>query len=543
MTAVNKLRPSFAFPTAPRPEYLDGVLGPAGVADANSNAIIGHGLSFLVGRLSYTFGLQGPCVSTDTACSSSLVALHMAHAAISRADAAAGLAGGVNIMLTPQTTARICLLQALSPVGRCQTFDASADGYGRGEAVALALLQDPALAAQHSSAVLGFVHGAAVNQDGRSSSLTAPNGPAQTALVQAAQSAALASAAQLASVSLHGTGTPLGDPIEVGALGSALGHSKTCDALRVMSLGSSKSCYGHTEGTAGLTGTLLAALMLQQHLLPPIINLRELNPYVSTALGDWSSRQGLAPAPSRQLGALAQLSRAARGDMAVLAGTSSFGMSGVNAHALLSAADLALQQQGISASTLVLQRSSFWPAPLGHPLMHAAAVSGGPGTARRADCSVDLSAPSLSWLQDHRVQGHALLPAAAMFELAAAGVVACLTNASALAGERGLQALAIQAPCMLPSPDARTSPASLLQCSIDSHSGALEVLGSARSKYLSAEAAHMWRTNEAAGRNAGVLVEKIGLRTALIPAQHLATPHRRVQNFASVGCQKEEAAG
>ena len=106
----------------------------------------------------------------------------------------------------PQTTARICLLQALSPVGRCKTFDASADGYGRGEAVALALLQRADLAEASGSGLLGFVHGAAVNQDGRSSSLTAPNGPAQTALVRAALEAADAAPQSIAFVSLHGTG-------------------------------------------------------------------------------------------------------------------------------------------------------------------------------------------------------------------------------------------------------------------------------------------------------------------------------------------------
>jgi acyl transferase domain-containing protein len=111
-------------------EYLDGVLGRSTVADDNANSIVGHGLSFMVGRLSFTYGLQGPCISTDTACSSSLVASHLGHTGIGNGESEQALAGGVNLMLIPQTTARICLLQALSPVGRCKTFDASADGYG-----------------------------------------------------------------------------------------------------------------------------------------------------------------------------------------------------------------------------------------------------------------------------------------------------------------------------------------------------------------------------------------------------------------------------
>jgi acyl transferase domain-containing protein len=111
------------------------------VADGNSSAITGNGASFLVGRASYSFGFQGPCISTDTACSSSLVALHMAQQGLLLGETAAAAAGGVNIMLTSQTTARICLLQALSPVGRCQSFDAAGDGYGRGEAFTVAYLR------------------------------------------------------------------------------------------------------------------------------------------------------------------------------------------------------------------------------------------------------------------------------------------------------------------------------------------------------------------------------------------------------------------
>lgn len=122
-------------------EYLDSILGPQGLADSNSSSIIGHGLSFLVGRVSYTFGLAGPCISTDTACSSSLVALHLANQGLAAGQTQAAVAGGVNIMLEPRTTARICLLQALSPVGRCKTFDATGDGYGRGEGFAVAVLR------------------------------------------------------------------------------------------------------------------------------------------------------------------------------------------------------------------------------------------------------------------------------------------------------------------------------------------------------------------------------------------------------------------
>jgi len=131
-----------------------------------------------------------------------MVALHMAHNSVSSWECAAGLAGGVQVMLIAQTTARICLLQALSPVGRCKTFDSTADGYGRGEAIAMALLHR----ADVAEGALGLLHGSAINQDGRSSSLTAPNGPAQTSLIRAALESADAAPQSVGFVSLHGTG-------------------------------------------------------------------------------------------------------------------------------------------------------------------------------------------------------------------------------------------------------------------------------------------------------------------------------------------------
>ncbi|KAK9829172.1 hypothetical protein WJX72_004291 [[Myrmecia] bisecta] len=221
-------------------EYLDSILGPQGVADSNSNAIIGHGLSFL-------------------------------------------------------TTARICLLQALSPVGRCKTFDASGDGYGRGEGFTVALLRQSS-GCSDGSALLAVVRGSAVNQDGRSSSLTAPNGPSQQMLVKACLEDAGLPPASLGFVSVHGTGTPLGDPIEMGALGSALGSGQQ----QRLAIGSSKACFGHTEGTAGVTGVLLAVKTLQQASAAPILHLRNVNPYVEAAVTDWQSKHRLSGIIVRQ---------------------------------------------------------------------------------------------------------------------------------------------------------------------------------------------------------------------------------------------------
>lgn len=153
-------------------------------------------------------------------------------------------------MLLSATTAAICQLQALSPVGRCKSFDTSGDGYGRGEGVALAVIM-PLGSLAHTQAYQAVILGSAVNQDGRSSSLTAPNGPSQTALVRTALHVRQTSPAAVDAVAVHGTGTPLGDPIEVGALGTALASRVPGSSPPLLALLSNKSCYGHTESSAG----------------------------------------------------------------------------------------------------------------------------------------------------------------------------------------------------------------------------------------------------------------------------------------------------
>ena len=226
----------------------------------------------------------------------------------------AAMAAGVNSMLLAATTAAICQLQALSPVGRCKTFDSTADGYGRGEGFAVAVLShatslpDPqAEEAGHSSAApsgpYAIICAGAVNQDGRSSGLTAPNGPSQTALVQQALVSGQLQASAVGTISVHGTGTPLGDPIEVGALGQGLRFrepSVGSHPRNPLELVSNKSCFGHTEGAAGLTGLLLVVGSLQNASRPPIMHLRDVNPHVGAACADWQRQLGLTAAVPRQ---------------------------------------------------------------------------------------------------------------------------------------------------------------------------------------------------------------------------------------------------
>ena len=298
------------------------------------------------------------------------------------------------------------LAQALSPAARCKSFDASADGYGRGEGVAAAVL----VPQQPGQRTLAVVRSSSVNQDGQSSSLTAPNGPSQTRLVLNALRLGGLAAGALRFVAVHGTGTPLGDPIEVGALGQALRGS---GGQAQLALGSVKSCYGHTEGAAGLTGLLLAAAAANGSSAAPVMHLRSMNPYVEAALGDWRKATGLAAAIPRQQQPLAQRAQSEQ-QGPPLAGTSSFGMSGVNAHLLLSAGQEASLPAGSSALRL-LRNQRLWPLPAVHPLLTAAM------TARQEALYVcDLRQAPLAELWQQAVLGHPVLPAAAVLELLAA---------------------------------------------------------------------------------------------------------------------------
>jgi acyl transferase domain-containing protein len=189
----------------------------------SANSLTGSGLNFTSGRVSYTFGLQGPCVGLDTACSSSLVAAHLGHRGLLDGEVGEAVAGGTNLMLSATTGLHLARLGSLSSNGRSKTFDSTADGYGRGEACVMVVIRRPGdVINGRVWPPLALMHGSAYNQDGRSSGLTAPNGPAQTALVRSALGAAGAGPAAVGLVSLHGTGTPLGDPIEASALGQAL---------------------------------------------------------------------------------------------------------------------------------------------------------------------------------------------------------------------------------------------------------------------------------------------------------------------------------
>ncbi|WRZ87654.1 type I polyketide synthase [Streptomyces sp. NBC_01007] len=276
--------------------------------------------SIIANRVSYLLGLTGPSLTVDTGQSSSLVSVHLACESLRSGESTVALAGGVNLNLIPETTERIGRFGALSPDGRCYTFDSRANGYVRGEGGAVLVLKTLSRAIADGDPVRAVLLGSAVNNDGGGDTLTAPNGKAQEEVIRLALGQAGVDPAEVRYVEMHGTGTPVGDPIEAAALGRVLGGARGTD--RPLAVGSVKTNVGHLEGAAGITGLLKVVLSIQHRALPaslnfespnPAIPLEELNLRVPVATGPW---------PSGDEGPL-------------VAGVSAWGMGGTNCHVVV----------------------------------------------------------------------------------------------------------------------------------------------------------------------------------------------------------------
>ena len=240
----------------------------------------GNAYSVAAGRLSYFLGLHGPSIAVDTACSSSLVALHLACQGLRLGECDLALAGGVNLILTPELNINFSKARMMAPDGRCKTFDAAADGYVRGEGCAIVVLRRLADALADGDRILAVMRGSAVNQDGRSGGLTAPNGPAQEAVIRAALEIAEIDPGAIGYIEAHGTGTALGDPIEVGALGAVFG--KRARSRAPLMIGSVKTNIGHLEAAAGIAGLIKVVLGLQRREIPPNLHF---NPAILISTG------------------------------------------------------------------------------------------------------------------------------------------------------------------------------------------------------------------------------------------------------------------
>nr|AQW44891.1 polyketide synthase [Corallococcus coralloides] len=310
--------------------------------------LTGTCLNAAAGRLSYALGLQGPSMAIDTACSSSLVALHTACQSLRNRECDLALAAGVNLMLSPEGAIALSSSRGLAPDGRCKTFDAAADGFVRAEGVAVVVLKRLSQAQADGDDILALIAGSAVNQDGASSGLMVPNGPAQELVIRQALASAGLTPSQISYIEAHGTGTSLGDPIELQALAQVFGEGRSAESPLVV--GAVKTNIGHLEATAGLAGILKVVLALRNEAIPPNLHFKRLNPNI--AIGNAPVVIPTEPRPWP------------RGERPRLAGVSAFGLSGTNAHIILQEAPPPQEASGAARGAELLVLSARSPEAL-----------------------------------------------------------------------------------------------------------------------------------------------------------------------------------
>ncbi|MGD9633264.1 MAG: SDR family NAD(P)-dependent oxidoreductase [Pirellulales bacterium] len=279
----------------------------------------GNALSIAANRVSYIFDLHGPSAAVDTACSSSSLAIHFAAESLRRGESDAALAGGVNMILTPETTIAFSKARMLSPEGKCRPFDAGANGYVRGEGCGLVLVKRLADAERDGDKILAVLRATSVNQDGRTSGISAPSGQSQIACIRAALKQAGLTPDHVNYIEAHGTGTPLGDPIEMQALGEIFRSSDA--SAPPVHVSSVKANVGHMETVSGVAGLIKVVLMMEHDAIVPQTHFESLNPHIQLA----GTRLVI---PTEQ-------TPWARGGRPRVAGVSSFGFGGTNTHLVL----------------------------------------------------------------------------------------------------------------------------------------------------------------------------------------------------------------
>src|ERR1700754_1543447 len=306
-------------------DYLGMASGDMTFPEIEAYMAIGTSNAAAAGRISYRLGLQGPAVAVDTACSSSLVAIHHACQALQLGECDLALAGGANAILTPATMITFSHAHMLAPDGRCKTFDAAADGYVRGEGCGVIVIKRLEDAIRDGDRIRAVIRGSAINQDGASGGLTVPNGVAQQRVIAEALKRAGVAPSDVGYLEAHGTGTSLGDPIEAQAAGAVLGVGR--EAGRPLLIGSAKTNIGHLEAAAGIAGVIKVVLSLEHELLPQHLHFENPSPHI--------------PWDRLPVQVVNEPTAWERNGRPRIAGVSSFGFAGTNAHVILEEAPVA----------------------------------------------------------------------------------------------------------------------------------------------------------------------------------------------------------
>lgn len=300
-------------------EYTLSNLYSGDLSNIDAYSLTGTCMSTACGRIAYTFGFEGPCIAVDTACSSALTALHLACTAIKAGEMSVGVVGGINLMLSPSPNIGFSKLHATSPDGHSKAFDASANGYGRGEGCGVLVIKKLSEAIRDKDNILGVIRATAINQDGKSNGLTAPNGASQAKLIEHTLEVANLSPLDVDYIEMHGTGTKLGDPIEVGAIVDTYGKGRSMS--NPVKIGSVKSNIGHLEAAAGIASIAKVLLSLKNEVIPSNLYFNTPNPFIN-----WSE------SPVKVIN---EHTKWEKGEKVRRAGINGFGFGGSNAHIII----------------------------------------------------------------------------------------------------------------------------------------------------------------------------------------------------------------